>query len=131
MIGLDTNVIVRYIMQDDVRQAKAATKLVEGLTVDKPGYLTLVTIVELGWVLASCYGLQREQVADATEALLRTKELVVERSELVLQAARAHRAGKCDLADDLIALVAAAEGCSSTFTFDRDAARHAGMRLIA
>ena len=131
MIGLDTNVIVRYIMQDDARQSGAATKVIERLTVDEPGYLTVVTIVELGWVLDSCYKLSRTQIGDAIEALLRSKELAVESSDLVLKATRAYRQGKADLADCLIARSAEAAGCLQILTFDRNAARHAGMRLLA
>ena len=60
MIGLDTNVLVRYIMQDDAKQSLKATKLMESLTVDEPGFVSLVSMVELGWVLSSSYDLNRE-----------------------------------------------------------------------
>ena len=53
MIGLDTNVLVRYIMQDDAKQSLKATKLMESLTVDEPGFVSLVAVVKLGWVLSS------------------------------------------------------------------------------
>lgn len=131
MIGLDTNVIVRYIMQDDPRQSAAAARLVERLTLDEPGYLTLVTIVELGWVLGSCYRLSHAQIGDALDALLRTKELIVERADLVMKAARAHRQGKAGLTDCLIALLSIDAGCAHTVTFDHDASKHAGMKLLA
>jgi predicted nucleic-acid-binding protein len=52
MIGLDTNVLVRYIMQDDVKQAAKATKLMESLSAQAPGFITLVSVVELVWVLS-------------------------------------------------------------------------------
>lgn len=131
MIGLDTNIVVRYIMQDDARQAAMATKLIGTLTVDEPGFLTAITIAELGWVLDSCYGLNREQISDVIEALLRTKELVVESSDQVLRAARAFRHGHADLADCLIAQIAGAAGCTEVFTFDCGAARDADMSLLA
>lgn len=131
MIGLDTNVIVRYIMQDDPQQSAAAARAVERLTLDEPGYLTLVTIVELGWVLSSCYHLSHAQTGDALDALLRTKEIIVERADLVMKAVRTHRQGKAGLADCLIALLSTDAGCTHTITFDRDAARHAGMKLLA
>ena len=130
MIGLDTNVIVRYIMQDDARQAALATRVIEKLSTDEPGYLAIVTIVELVWVLDSCYRLRREQISDALEALLRTKELVLDRAETVIKAARAFRQTKADFADCLIAQGAVTAGCINTLTFDRGAAKHAGMRLI-
>jgi predicted nucleic-acid-binding protein len=80
MIGLDTNVIVRFIMQDDAKQAAKAAALIESLTVEVPGFVSLVSVVELGRVLSSCYGLTRAQVAQALDLLLRTKQLVVDRA---------------------------------------------------
>jgi predicted nucleic-acid-binding protein len=56
MIGLDTNVLVRYIMQDDATQSLKAAKLMESLTVDDPGFVSLVSVVELGWVLTNLFG---------------------------------------------------------------------------
>jgi len=57
MIGLDTNVLVRYIMQDDPKQSRKATSLIESLDDDHPGFITIVSILELYWVLTSCYDL--------------------------------------------------------------------------
>jgi predicted nucleic-acid-binding protein len=54
MMGLDTNVMVRYIMQDDAKQSAQAARLLDALSVDKPGFVTLVSVVELVWVLSSC-----------------------------------------------------------------------------
>lgn len=131
MIGLDTNVLVRYIMQDDPQQSAQASHAMERLNADEPGFISIVATVELAWVLDSCYALSRNQISDALEALLRTKELVVDRAESVSRATRAFRATKADLADCLIAACAEAAGCTHTLTFDRGAARHAGMQLLA
>ncbi len=84
MIGLDTNVLVRYIMQDDAKQSPKATKFMESLTADAPGFVSLISIVELGWVLSFSYGLTRDQLAQALDALLRTKEIVIDRADVVL-----------------------------------------------
>ena len=130
MIGLDTNVLVRYIMQDDAVQAAKATALVETLDADRPGFVAVVSIVELYWVLTSCYGLTGSQVMQALEILLRTKEIVVDQAEPVLRALRACAGGKADFADCLIERTAAAAGCTRTMTFDTKAARHAGMALL-
>jgi predicted nucleic-acid-binding protein len=130
MIGLDTNVLVRYIMQDDAKQAAKATKLVEGLSAQAPGFVTLVAVVELVWVLASCYGLGREQVVQALDVILRSKQLVVDQAEHVVRALRAYSAGNADFADCLIERTAAAAGCAQTMTFDVAAAKTAGMTLI-
>jgi predicted nucleic-acid-binding protein len=130
MIGLDTNVLVRYIMQDDVRQSLKATKLMEALTVDEPGFVSLVSVVELGWVLSSSYDLEREQVARALELLLRTKTVVVDRADEVAKALRVFKASSADLADCLIERTAASAGCARTMTFDVGAAKTSGMTLI-
>ncbi len=130
MIGLDTNVLVRYIMQDDVEQAAKATKLVEGLTADEPGFVALVSLVELVWVLSSSFELRREQVAQALHGLLRARQLVIDEAELVVRALRAFSAGHADFADCLIERTAVAAGCPQTLTFDRAAAKTAGMTLI-
>ena len=130
MTGLDTNVLVRYIMQDDAKQSQKATKLIESLTVNSPGYVSVISVVELGWVLTSCYGLTRRQLEQAFEALLRTKEIVVDRADQVLKALRVFKATTADFADCLIERSAVDAGCDRTMTFDVGAAKLAGMTLI-
>lgn len=130
MIGLDTNVLVRYIMQDDAKQSPKASALIESLHADNPGFVTLVSVVELYWVLTSCYDLTGAQVKQALEALLRTKQIIVDRADQVLRALRVLDDGKADFADCLIERTAASAGCSQTMTFDSGAAKHAGMMLI-
>jgi Predicted nucleic-acid-binding protein, contains PIN domain len=130
MIGLDTDVLVRYIMQDDAAQSAKASALLDALTVDVPGWISIVSVIELVWVLGGCYGLDRTQLTDALEALLRTKELRVDRAEIVWKAVRGYSGSKADFADCLIACSAASVGCDRTMTFDRGAMKHAGMSLI-
>ena len=130
MIGLDTNVLVRYIMQDDAKKSLKATKLMESLTVDEPGFVSLVSVFELGWVLSSSYDLDREQVARALELLLRTKTVVVDRADEVTKALRMFKASSADFADCLIERTAASAGCGRTMTFDVGAAKSSGMTLI-
>jgi predicted nucleic-acid-binding protein len=130
MIGLDTNVLVRYIMLDDAKQSPKAAQLIESLTADAPGFVSLVSVVELVWVLASCYDLTREQLSEALDGLLRTKEVVIDRADQVLKALRVFRASSADFADCLIERIAAGAGCERTMTFDVGAAKTAGMTLI-
>jgi predicted nucleic-acid-binding protein len=130
MIGLDTNILVRYIMQDDARQSALATRLVESLSAEKPGFVPLVVVLEMGWVLSSAYDLSRTQVVEAFEAVLRTKDWVVENAEVVWQSVRLFQSGNADLTDCLIARTAAAAGCEKTMTLDRDAAKTGGMTLL-
>ena len=130
MIGLDTNVLVRYIMQDDAIQTARAELLIESLDADNPGFVALVSVIELVWVLSSCFDLTRKQVAQALEVILRTKQLVVEQADQVVRALRVFDASKADFADCLIERSAAQAGCERTMTFDVGASKHAGMTLI-
>jgi predicted nucleic-acid-binding protein len=131
MIGLDTNVLVRYIMQDDPKQSPKATRLIESLDSDNPGYITLVSVVELYWVLTSSYELTGPQVAKALEVMLRSKQLWVERADQVMRALRVFGQGKADFSDCLIERAASGAGCAQTMTFDVGASKHAGMTLMA
>ncbi|MHB1757784.1 MAG: PIN domain-containing protein [Leptospirillum sp.] len=130
MIGLDTNVLVRYIAQDDSKQSPKATRLIEALTADAPGYVSIVSVVELVWVLTGCYALTRSEICEVLETLLRTKEIIVANADTVWKAFRLFKEGKADLADCLIERSANEAGCNYTTTFDRDAAKHCGMQLI-
>ena len=130
MIALDTNVIVRYVMQDDARQAAQATRLIESLSSDEPGFVTQIAVVELGWVLTSAYGLGRDQVGAIVTQLLRTAELVVECSDQIWKALRSFGTGRADLSDCLMQVIAAEAGCSRTVTCDRHAAKSGGMVLL-
>lgn len=131
MIGLDTNVLVRYIMQDDAKQAKLATKLMESLTPTEPGYVPLVVSVELFWVLSSAYALSRSQIVEAFDALIRSKQIVVEQKDQVVRALRVYAASSADFPDCLIERTAHAAGCEKVMTFDVRASKQAGMVLIA
>ena len=131
MIGLDTNVLVRYIMQDDAKQSPLATRLIEARSAESRGFVALVSVVELFWVMSSAYELDRDQLVEALEGLLRTKELIIERAEIVWKALRMFQTANVDFADCLIERSAAAMGCEKTMTFDRAAAKSSGMTLVA
>lgn len=130
MIGLDTNVLVRYVTQDDPKQSPKAAKLIESLTIDTPGYISMVSVVELVWVLAACYRSDRAEIGTVLETLLRTKEIVVAQADTVWKALRVFRNGNADFSDCLIERSANEAGCSHTATFDREAAKSCGMKLI-
>lgn len=128
MIGVDTNILVRHLVQDDVEQAARATAFIEGrLTRDTPGFINRMVVVELIWVLETSYGFARNLVADLIDRLLRTAELVVEDADQVNEAIQRFRRSGADLADLLLAIGNARHGCSETYTFDRRAARAAGF----
>jgi predicted nucleic-acid-binding protein len=131
MIGLDTNVLVRYVMQDDPVQAALATRLIDRLTVDERGWIPLVSLVETVWVLGRSYRLTHHEQLKVVETLLRSRELIVEAADLVARALRRFEAGRADFADCLIVESARSAGCETTMTFDATAARDAGMSLLA
>jgi predicted nucleic-acid-binding protein len=130
VIGLDTNVLVRYVLQDDPRQSLRASRLIDSLSADEPGFVPVVALVELAWVLGAGYKLPRAQLAAVLETLLRSKELVIDRADLVMQALARFSAGSADFADALIERMAAAAGCTETMTFDQGAAKATGMTLV-
>lgn len=135
MIGLDTNVLVRYLAQDEPKQAALATRLIEAqLSAAVPGFISLVVLAELCWVLKSLYGATQAELAATAEDLLNTAQFHLERREVVQAAVQQGRDGKgakAGFIDLLVAQVAAAEGCSHMVTFDKAAVRAAGMMLLA
>lgn len=132
MIGIDTNVLVRYLAQDDPKQSAIATRFIEGrLAVENPGFVSTVTLCEMVWVLAESYGADRKRIRDVIEGLLATKQLVIERSELVWRSLRVWEGVPADFSDALIGQLAIAHGAEKTVTFDRTAARLAGFELLA
>jgi predicted nucleic-acid-binding protein len=130
MIGLDTNVLVRYVAQDDPRQSPKATALIESLSDTEQGFISLVAIVELVWVMQDCYQASKEEVVSILEKLLRVRTLKVENAEIVLRALHVYSRSNADFADCVIERSAADANCMHTTTFDSKAAKSAGMRLI-
>lgn len=130
MIGIDTNVVVRYVMQDDPVQALAATRVFNRLTPETPGYVSTVVLAELTWVLTTTYGASRAEMARVIETLLATGALFVEHADCAHRALAIYRATSADFADALIAAINANAGCTETVTFDKGAAKHAEMRLL-
>lgn len=104
-------------MQDDPGQAESATRLIESLTSEAPGFVSQITVVELNWVPGSAHGLEGSQIATVVLHLLRTEEIVIEQAEQVWKARRLYIAGRADLADSLIQVVATDAGCERTMTF--------------
>ena len=131
MIGLDTNVLVRYLAQDDARQAAVATRLFEQVLSDEnPGFVSAVTLCEVAWVLAECYAADRARIREAIEKVLSTRQIAVETPDLVRKTLRAWGDSGADFADALIGAVATAHGAEKTVTFDRAAARLPGFELL-
>jgi predicted nucleic-acid-binding protein len=131
LIGLDSNVVVRYLAQDDGRQSALATRLLEReLSPDAPGFISLVTLAEIVWVITSVYSADRALIERAVEGLLSAQQLRVQDAESVWLALQDWRDSDADFSDALIARVALAAGCTHTCTFDRAAAKNSGFELL-
>jgi predicted nucleic-acid-binding protein len=123
MIGLDTNVLVRFLVADDADQAARAARLIEErCTGDDPGFVDSVVLCEIVWVLESAYGYARPLIAEVVEKALHTAELEIDNAEAAWAALRAYRTGNADFADAFIGRLNRAAGCAATATFDRAAA---------
>lgn len=130
MIGLDTNILVRFIAEDHPAQTAAATKLIDSLSSDVPGYLSLVVVVELVWVLQFSYRFDKQEIERLIDNLLRSRELMLENKEALSQALTKFRTSRADFADCLIECCGRNAGCQEVLTFDRRAAT-SGMRLLS
>lgn len=130
MIALDTNVIVRFLVQDEPEQARQASEVIEGLTDSDPGLLSREVLIELVWVLERAYRYSRAEISGALNALLSSTEVVVEAAEDVGQAIERYQSEGFGFADLMIAAAARRLGASELVTFDRKAARMPGARLL-
>ncbi|WP_025272778.1 PIN domain-containing protein [Haloglycomyces albus] len=130
MIGLDTNVLARYIVRDDVKQAEIAEEVIDSLSAENPGFVTLITTVELYWVLSRVYRLPVSDTLEALRDLAESTEIEVEQPDVFFAGLRSAERQGSDLADALIAGIGLRAGVGCTVTFDRRAANRAGMRLI-
>ena len=131
MIGLDTNILIRYLTQDDPVQSAKATEILERrLTLKNPGFVSVVAMVETVWVLDRAYGLTAREIASAVERLLQVEVLALENEQQVFTAMVALKQGRGSFADALIAELGARVGCTRTLTFDQKAVRFPAFELV-
>jgi len=131
MIGLDTNVLILYLTQDDpVQSAKATAILERRLTPKNPGFVSVVAMVETVWVLDCAYGLTAQEIATAVERLLQVEVLAIENEQEVFTAMVALKQGRGSFADALVAELGARAGCTRTLTFDQKALRLPSFELV-
>jgi len=131
MIGLDTNILIRYLTQDDPAQSAKATDILERrLTANNPGFISVVTVAEIVWVLDRAYRLTSREIAAIVERLLQVEVLTIEHEQEVFTAMVALKQGRGSFPDALIAELGARAGCTRTLTFDRKAARISGFEIV-
>jgi predicted nucleic-acid-binding protein len=120
MKGIDTNVLVRYFVRDDQKQAeKASSYIQKTIAIGESFFINHIVLCELAWVLESAYGYKKKEIADVLEKILITKQFEIEFKDIVHQAIHEYTHGSADLADYLIGRVNHANGCEITVTFDR------------
>ena len=131
MIGLDTNVLVRYLVQDDLQQAqKASTMIWTRCTLEQPCFINRIVLCELVWVLETAYQYERNTIADVLERILRTQQFVIENVDIAWTAWRTFCQNRADFADCLLGCSNRQYTCETTYTFDRDASRLEDFLLL-
>jgi predicted nucleic-acid-binding protein len=131
MIGIDTNVLVRLIVNDDERQSQAAEDFIRGsASSGHRCYVSSIVLVETVWVLETAYGYRRAQLADAMTSVLEVEQFEFDSPADVAAALEEFRRSAVEFADCLLARTNASAGCEHTVTFDRRAAKLAGFHLL-
>ena len=128
MIALDTNLLLRFLVRDDPGQAERVRVLIdETLTVEDPGFVSSVVVVEIAWVLEDRYERPPEEIKSIFARMLETPQLLFEQEGAI---AAALQSSQADLADALIHEIGKVNGCTKTLTFDRRFARLGGVELL-
>tara|TARA_R110001592_G_scaffold221139_2_gene475815 strand:+ start:19755 stop:20153 length:399 start_codon:yes stop_codon:yes gene_type:complete len=130
--GLDTNVLVRHLVQDDPKQSVIASRYIDQMcSIESPCLIGHITLCELSWVLESCYKQDRLAIASIIEQLLQVNELKILGADSVWLALSDYKKSNADFPDHLLARVNQESGCDATITFDRKAAKHSCFELLA
>lgn len=132
MIGLDTNVLVRYIVQDDPKQAMIAMNFIEkNCSMASPGFINSLVLCELVWVLESAYEYSRDDISNVIEKILRTRQFHIHEPELMWSSLQKYKEKTADFSDCYIAYSNYQAGCESTITFDKKVSRLKNMQLLS
>lgn len=132
MIGLDTNIIIRYLMQDDKKQFTLAEKIIESAIRHRNLlHVNLVVLCEVVWVLSYHYELSREEICEFLSQVLHAEQIEVENRQLALNAFHVYKDAQADFADCVLGLLNQSLGCSTTYTFDKKAAKLSFFSLLA
>jgi len=131
LIGLDTNVWVRYIVQDDEQQAELASIIIEQQSsVDNPAFINEITLCEIVWVLKRAYKYDKPIILSVLKQFLNAEDILIASHTQVLSAYDDYLAGNADFSDYLIAQLNKNAGCQVTFSFDKKACQHENFKLI-
>ncbi len=124
MFALDTNVLVRYIVQDNKPQARKAAKAIEGLSADRPAFISCIVLCEINWVLKTAYKVPKIECAEALSNIISVAVFDIEWQGACLAALKQYKAGKADFSDYLIQKIAKQQGYDTVLTFDKTALKY-------
>ena len=131
MIGLDTNVLARFLVADDEAQAARARSYIErAITEGETLFINRIVLAETVWILTRCYRQSRSVLADTIERILLAAEFEVEGKQLAWEALHEYRRGAADFADTLIGSINRFAGRSTTATFDQEAGKLKTFSLL-
>ncbi|WP_036250716.1 PIN domain-containing protein [Methylobacter sp. BBA5.1] len=132
MIGLDTNVIIRYIVQDDEQQAKLATDLIESqCSSENPVFINEITLCEIVWALKRAYGYEKTVIINILRQLLVSREITISSHSEAWAAFHDYENGNADFSDCFIAQLNKQRGCPFTYSFDKKACQHGLFKLLS
>jgi len=125
MIGLDTNILVRYLAQDDAKQSAIVTKLIEN-DYDKEDFCFInhIVLCELVWVLQRAYKIEKVQIIEIIEQLLHTSQFKCQSPDIIWKALKNYKKGSADFADYLTGAINDENGCEFTLSFDKKALKN-------
>ncbi|MDH5723723.1 MAG: type II toxin-antitoxin system VapC family toxin [Alphaproteobacteria bacterium] len=130
MFALDTNILVRYIVQDDKAQARKAAKIIEGLSADNPAFISCIVLCEINWVLKSAYKTVKQERLEVLQNLLSIPVFDIEQLESCMRALKCYQSGKADFSDYLIQDIGRAHGYDMVLTFDKNAQKSQGFKSL-
>ena len=128
MIAVDTNVLVRFLVEDDEDQSvRAAAVFASAAGRDREVFISDLVLAETVWVLRRCYGFERAEIANVLQQLLRSRQLAFADTDRLAHCISAFVGGKADFADYLIGRLAKEQGCTVVYTFDKLLLAEAGF----
>ncbi len=131
MIGLDTNVLIRYLAQDDPAQSKAAAVFIEkNCTKDQPGIINHIVLCETVWVLKKAYKYNKKIIIDVLKSILTVSEFEIPNRDIVDKAFEKYKEGKADFSDYLIGEINCYLKADYTVTFDKKTILNANFKLL-
>ena len=130
MIALDTNIVMRLLVRDDLSQAEAAKRLISSLTPENRGFICREAMTELIWILERVYEHSKTDIAEAVLDLIASADLEIENHEDVTKSLYRYVQGGVDFADLMILAAANDQGALPLYTFDRKLARLDGVTLL-